>query len=151
MAGLGKKSVRAWTRLLRAHARITAAIDSRLKDAGLPPHPWYSILFELGRGPDEGMRPFELEEATCEAQYNISRLLDRMVRAGLVRREACADDRRGWRIVLSDDGRAMRERMWAVYSDALAENFVDRLGDKQVRTLDESLGDLVRSTPRNRH
>lgn len=150
MPVLGKKTVRAWNRLQRAHARLTAAVEESLKAAGLPPLGWHPLLEELERGPPEGMRPFELEEASGEAQYNISRQIDRMTRAGLVRRAPCVDDRRGWRIVLTDDGRAMRARMWDVCSATLLENFVDRLGDKRIKALDGILGDLVRREPRVR-
>ena len=147
MVELSKKALRSWTRLMRAHARTSAAIEERLKSAGLPAFACYALLNELERGPVDGLRPFELEHATGEPQYGVSRLSERLAKAGLIRRTECADDRRGWRISLTDEGRAMRGRMWDVYSAVLAETYVDRLGDKQIKALDDILGDLVKRKP----
>ncbi|MDE2364121.1 MAG: winged helix-turn-helix transcriptional regulator [Hyphomicrobiales bacterium] len=143
MIDLGKKDMRAWTRLARTHALVTGALDARLKAAGLPPASWYPILVELEKADPGGLRPFEIEEATGEAQYNISRLLDRMTKAGLIVRAPCENDRRGWRIALAEPGRTTRSRMREIYGACLAERFVDPLSGKQIRALDEILGDLL--------
>ena len=143
MTDLGKKDIRSWSRLLRVHAAVTGLIDDRLKAAGLPPAAWYAFLVELDKAGDDGLRPFELEQVTHEAQYAVSRLLDRMIKARAVRRAPCPDDRRGWRVALTDEGRAIKARMWDIYSTALADRFVDRLSGKQVRLLDDILGDLL--------
>ena len=143
MTDLAKKEIRAWNRLSRVHALVTGALDARLKGAGLPPASWYPILSALGKADVAGLRPFEIEEATGEAQYNVSRLLDRMAKAGVVLRSPCEDDRRGWRVALAEPGRAMHARMWEVYAACLAESFVDPLSGKQIRALDEICGDLL--------
>ncbi|MGO8227396.1 MarR family winged helix-turn-helix transcriptional regulator, partial [Rhizobium ruizarguesonis] len=64
-------------------------------------------------------RPYEIEERTLLAQYNLYRLLDRLEREGLVRREVFAEDGRGRWVVLSDAGRKLRERMWIVYAKSI--------------------------------
>jgi DNA-binding MarR family transcriptional regulator len=143
MVDLGKKDVRAWTRLVRAQRMLTDLVDLRLKAATLPPVAWYPTLHELDRASDAGLRLFEIEQATGEAQYSVSRMVDRIEKAGLVRRAPCEDDRRGWRILITPEGRAARAAMWDVYARVLEENFVDRLSGKQIRALDEILGDLL--------
>ena len=143
MVDLGKKELRAWSRLVRAHRVLTDIVDSRLKSAGLPPVAWYQAIAELERAGEAGLRPFEIEQAIGEAQYSVSRMVDRLEKAGLVQRAPCEDDRRGWRIILTGEGRTARSAMWEVYSGVLKENFIDRLSGKQVRALDEILGDLL--------
>jgi DNA-binding MarR family transcriptional regulator len=145
---LAKKELRAWLRLGKVHARLTAAIDLRFKSEGQPPAAWFPILSELARCGPEGLRPFELEQATGEAQYNISRLLDRMTKAGLVARQACEDDRRGWRVALTESGGAAAARMRTIHDVALAEDFIAPLTGKQVKSLDSILGDLLRKERR---
>src|SRR5215471_13976414 len=111
--------VRAWARLMKAQQLALGIIEQDLKAAGLPPLVWYDVLLEVERAGGEGLRPFELERAMLLAQYNLSRLIDRMVAAGLVERRPCDDDGRGHKVAVTDAGRAMRRRMWPVYARAI--------------------------------
>src|SRR6266540_2843907 len=92
-------TIRAWARLMKAQNQALASVEGALKAAGL--------------------RPFELERAMLLAQYNLSRLVDRMAAAGYVERRPCADDGRGHLIAITEAGRAMRRRMWPVYARAI--------------------------------
>src|SRR5947209_20067851 len=85
--------IRAWARLVRAQQAVLAAVEAELKAAGFPPLAWYDVLLELSRK-DEGLRPFALEQELLLAQYNLSRLLDRLESAGYVERRPCPDDAR---------------------------------------------------------
>src|SRR6266566_841845 len=70
--------IRAWTRLIRAQQAALSAVEADLKTAGFPPLAWYDVLLELSRAEGEGLRPFALEQELLLAQYNLSRLLDRL-------------------------------------------------------------------------
>ena len=83
-------AVKAWIRLMRARDRVLGAIEQDLKAAGCPPLAWYDVLLELSRAAEGRLRPFEIEQETLLAQYNLSRLLDRLEKEGLVAREPCA-------------------------------------------------------------
>ncbi len=65
-------------------------MEGALKAEGLPPLEWYDVLLELERGGP--MRPRDLQAHLLLAQYNLSRLLDRIEAAGLVERRPCPDD-----------------------------------------------------------
>src|SRR5215813_9555117 len=91
--------VLAWTRLVRAEQAVLRAVERDLKEAGFPPLAWYDVLLEL-------------VQKTLLAQYNLSRLLDRLEREGLIRRQTCPDDARGQWVVVTDRGRALQEKMW---------------------------------------
>jgi len=80
----------AWARLLRAQTHLLGVVERELKQAGLPPLGWYDVLLELSRPGCDGLRPVELEKLLLLAQYNLSRLLDRLEKAGLVERRAVA-------------------------------------------------------------
>ena len=135
-----KSVVRAWARLAAAQRHALATIETRLKTAGLPPLVWYDVLLEAERAGEEGIRPFELERAMLLAQYNLSRLLDRIERGGYVERRACDADGRGQMIVITDAGRAMRRKMWPVYAEAIEAALGRRLSEAQAEALDELLG-----------
>ena len=103
-------TVEAWTGLMRARDRVLGAIEQDLKAAGCPPLAWYDVLLELTRAAEGRLRPFEIEKETLLAQYNLSRLLDRLEREGLVAREPCADDARGQWVVDHREGTRRRRR-----------------------------------------
>ena len=77
------------------------------------------------------------------AQYNLSRLIDRMEEAGYVERRALKEDRRGQVIVISSAGKTLRRRMWSVYGPAIQATIGDHLSPKQVDALSELLGALI--------
>jgi DNA-binding MarR family transcriptional regulator len=114
-----------------------------LKAASLPPLSWYDVLLETERAGREGLRPFELERAMLLAQYNLSRLVDRMAAAGLVERRPCDDDGRGHRVAVTEAGRAMRRRMWPVYARAIEQAVGRHVTAREARTLGDLLGSLA--------
>src|SRR5256885_658148 len=113
--------VRAWVRLERAHRAALTTVEARLKEAGLPALAWYDVLLELERAGTSGLRPFELQKAMLFAQYNLSRLVDRLEAAGHVAKQVSEDDGRGQLITITKSGRAMRRRIWPVYAAAIEE------------------------------
>lgn len=135
--------VGAWARLMKAQQLALGIIEQDLKAAGLPPLVWYDVLLEVERAGGEGLRPFELERAMLLAQYNLSRLIDRIERAGYVERRNCEDDGRGQMIVITDSGRAMRRKMWPVYARAIAAAVGTRLSPKEAETLAGLLGRII--------
>lgn len=136
-------TIRAWARLMKAQHQALGSIEGALKAAELPPLAWYDVLLETERAGKDGLRPFELERAMLLAQYNLSRLVDRMEMAGYVERRPCADDGRGHLIAITESGRAMRRRMWPVYARAIEAAVGRRLSARQAATLGELLGHLV--------
>ena len=134
---------RAWIRLKRARDRLLGAIEQDLKAGGCPPLAWYDVLLELSRAPQGRLRPFEIEKVTLLAQYNLSRLLDRLEKEALVAREPCVDDARGQWAVITEKGRALQARTWKVYAKSIQKHVGDKLDDKAAAALAELLGRLV--------
>ena len=136
-------TVKAWTRLIRARDRVLGAIEQDLEAGDCPPLAWYDVLLELTRAADGRLRPFEIERETLLAQYNLSRLLDRLEKEGLVAREPCQDDARGRWVVITEKGRAVQARTWKVYARAIQKHVGEKLDDKAAGTLAELLGRLT--------
>jgi DNA-binding MarR family transcriptional regulator len=136
-------TVLAWTRLVRAGQAVLGAVERDLKEAGFPPLAWYDVLLELMRAADGRLRPYEIEQKTLLAQYNLSRLLDRIEREGLIRRETCPDDARGQWIAVTDKGRTLKKKMWKAYAPAIQRHVGDKLDDRQAAALGEFLGRLL--------
>jgi DNA-binding MarR family transcriptional regulator len=134
--------IRAWARLIRAQQTVLAAVEAELKAAGFPPLAWYDVLLELSRA-QEGLRPFALEQELLLAQYNISRLLDRLERAGYLERRACPEDGRGQIVVITAAGRALVKRMWPTYRAAIAHHVGAKLSEDEAARLAMLLGKLT--------
>lgn len=130
---------RAWVALMRNQRRVFEAIEQDLRAAGLPPLTWYDVLLELDRAEEGRLRPIEIEKRTLFAQPNLSRMVDRLEREGLVRREAFQDDGRGQWVVITDAGRDKRAAMWSVYGAAIDKHFGARLGPGKA----DQLADLL--------
>jgi DNA-binding MarR family transcriptional regulator len=135
--------IRAWARLMKAQQLALALIEQSLKAAGLPALGWYDVLLEVERAGEDGLRPFELERAMLLAQYNLSRLVDRIERAGYVERRACEEDGRGQLIAITNAGKAIRRKMWPVYARAIEATIGQHLSAKEGETLDGLLGLLI--------
>ena len=131
--------IEAWARLLRITQALSTVVESDLKAAGFPPIGWYDVLLELTRAGDRGLRQFELRERLMLAQYTVSRLIDRMERAGLVARAPCPEDARGQILHVTDAGLELMDEMWPVYRDAIAERFASRMTEEDTRVLNALL------------
>lgn len=119
--------VRAWTLMVRLGPRFLAATEAALKEAGLPPLDWYDALIALRRAGDGGLRAYALGEATGLPQYAVSRLAERMARGGALTRRRCREDGRGQVLVITDKGRALVNRMFAVHRSAVRDQIGARL------------------------
>ena len=138
-----EQTVTAWARLIRARHLVVSAVERDVKAAGLPPLEWYDVLLELSRAPEGGLRSFELEGRLLLAQYNLSRLIDRLQRAGYVERRPCPSDGRGFLLVITEEGRALRRRLWPAYAAAIERHLGSRLRPGDAEALGEILARLV--------
>ncbi|OCP07499.1 MULTISPECIES: MarR family winged helix-turn-helix transcriptional regulator [unclassified Ensifer] len=138
----GPETTEVWIGLMRARERVLARIEADFKAAALPPLGWYDVLWELVQAEDGRLRPYEIEARTLLAQYNLSRLIDRLAKEGLVRREAFDADGRGQWVVITEAGRAMRERMWLTYGPSIDAHVGERLSEDEARQLAALLAKL---------
>ncbi|MBE1875615.1 MarR family winged helix-turn-helix transcriptional regulator [Myceligenerans pegani] len=70
----------------------------------------YDVLFTLSGGAGS-MRLRDLNENILMAQSSLSRLVDRLERRGLVRRESAPEDGRGVKVVLTDAGVGLQKEV----------------------------------------
>lgn len=133
----------AWIQLMRVPEALLGRVQADLKAQGFPPLEWYDVLLELDRNSNGALRQRALGERLLLARYNLSRLVDRLEAEGLVRREACADDARGAVVAITDAGRALRERMWPAYADAVRRHVGERLTAGEPAALERTLRKLA--------
>ena len=130
----------AWRTFLNAHAAVVERTEQALATAGLPPLSWYDALWPLHRAPGRRLRMGELAaQVVTISRSGLTRLIDRLEAAGLVRREPSPDDRRGTLVAITREGSALLRRMWPVYAAEIRRSFVEALGEEEAVALGEAL------------
>jgi DNA-binding MarR family transcriptional regulator len=135
-------TILAWSRLVRAGQAVFGSVEDDLKAAGLPPLGWYDVLLELRRA-GGALRPVEIEDKLLIAQHNVSRLIDRLEKAGLAERRACKNDGRGQFVAITEKGLALLPTMWPVYRAAIQKHVGHQLEGAEAATLASLLGKLI--------
>ena len=147
-SGLDQPRLDAWRALLTAHAAVVDRIEHDLGAGhGLVPLTWYDILLELRQAPEHRLRQRDLARSIVLTRSGISRLIDRLEAAGLVRREANPEDRRGDLVVLTSEGDDALRRTWPAYAHGIAEHFARHVEPDEASTLSSVL-ERVRAAAR---
>jgi len=76
--------VAAWSALLRVHAALVPMLERELAAAHAMPLSWYDVLLELNSAPERRLRMSELGTRVVLSRERVSRVVDELVRAGLV-------------------------------------------------------------------
>jgi DNA-binding MarR family transcriptional regulator len=126
--------LRAWRLYFESALALTDLLDVELqRDAGIPIS-WYDALVHLEEAPD-GLRMNELAERILYSKSGLTRVVDRMDEAGLVRRVRPQDDRRSIFVVLTDDGRDTLELTRRHHRHGIDQHFSRHLADSDVKAL----------------
>lgn len=117
----------AWRGLLRVHADLVRELDAELElEHGLPLSS-YEVLLHLHDAPGRRLRMNELAHSVLLTVSGITRVVDRLVRDGLVARERCETDRRGLNAVLTDAGVEAFLAARCTHLRGIRERFLSRL------------------------
>ena len=129
----------AWGALLRVHAGLVPVMDRILRnEAGLP-LAWYDVLLELTAAPNHRLRMSELGERVVLSRTRVSRLVDELAGAGLVRRDANPDDARSSFAVLTATGQAAYRQAAPIYLRAITSHFAVGLTVPELETIADAL------------
>lgn len=138
----------AWEALLSAHA----AVWRELGDADF----WrevsrreYDVLYTLSKHP-RPIRLQELNRGVLLSQPALSRLVDRLVRRGMVQRSADPDDARGIALSLTDEGRKRQHEIGRLHAQQVARAVTARLDPDDIRQLTR-IGRTLATTPEDAH
>lgn len=124
----------------RVSYSVQCEVEDALKAAKLPELTWYTVLWELERA-GKPTRPKDLAIPLFILPYQLSRLVDRMEKEGLVKRIQCEEDKRGHLLEPTPKGYAMRKQMWTVYAPAM-DDAMKRISDPEALKLAELLNKL---------
>lgn len=132
-------------RLLEAHAALTRRAGRSLeRECGIP-HAWLEVLLRISRADGGQVSMGSLAQQVALTSGGITRLLDRMIDAGLVRRVPCPTDRRVLFAALTDQGGAKLAEALVVHAADLRDAF-DGFTRRDLDGLDGLL-DRLRGAP----
>jgi DNA-binding MarR family transcriptional regulator len=115
-----------WREYLRATRLLEAALDRDLQAHGLQLSE-YEILSVLSEHPGRRLRMSVIAEMVVQSRSRLTHTAGRLENRGWVRREACAMDKRGVELVLTDAGFVEVTRMAPTHVNSVRANILDHL------------------------
>lgn len=134
-AGPDEHQLGAWRAFLRAHATVTDRLDRELREEQGLPLTWYEVLLHLSQAPERRLRLSGLAEQLLLSRSGLTRLVDRLVTAGLIRRAVCNTDRRGAFAVLTPDGLSRLRQAAPVHLRGVQQHFAGLLTGDEVEAI----------------
>lgn len=129
----------AWLAVARTHAAVTARLQDALTAAGLPPLAWFEVLASLSEAPERQLKMGELAEALVITRGGLTKLVDRLIKAGLLERNFCEADRRVSYATLLPAGAELLEEMRPVVAGELEAAFAANITERQAEELSATL------------
>jgi len=126
---------RQWRAYIAASTLLHEQLSRELQDAHGISIADYEILVRLSESPGRTLRMSQLADCTLASRSRLSHQIDRLERAGFVRRQACDEDRRGQNAILTDDGYALLVDAAPTHVTGVRTHLVDLLSDEEFNAL----------------
>ena len=131
----GDEKVQLFGLLLETNARLARELAGELESACDLPLAWFEVLLQLRKSDDGRRKMNQIAEAIVHSSGGTTRLIDRIERAGLVRRENCPSDRRAIYVAITPEGNARLDHALQVHLDYLNRHLAVRLSEGERREL----------------
>lgn len=133
----------AWLNFLRAHHEVTSKLGDELEREHGMSLPYYEVLLYLGQAPDCRLRMTALARSVLLSPSGLTRLVDRLVRDGMVERVPCETDARSMYAVLTAAGHDRLRAAARTHLRGIHEHFLSRLTGEQLEALRCSLQSVL--------
>ena len=132
---LTELELRAWRGFLRAHRHLMVEMAAHLEADHQLDLSEYEVLLHLNEHPEKRIAMTELADLVLLTPSGVTRLVDRLVKRGLVERMPCPQDARRQHAVLTHAGRAMFVRAGRVHLAGIRELYLSKLTAAEQETL----------------
>lgn len=132
---LTDEELAAWKGMLRAHASLVRTLDAELAREHDLPLSSYEVLLYLNDADGGRMRMSDLADSVLLSRSGLTRLVDRLERGGLLKRERCESDQRGLFAEITDDGRRAFAAARQTHLDGVRRLFLDRFTRDELKAL----------------
>lgn len=114
-------AINAWESLFRAQVTVIRELNHEFPNDELSFNE-YDVLFNLSRQDGRRLRIRDLNRHLLLTQPSVSRMVDRLVSKGLVRKESDPGDGRGTFVCLTDDGFSLFRRVAVAHADSITRH-----------------------------
>jgi DNA-binding MarR family transcriptional regulator len=132
---LTEAELAAWRGFLRVHAALSRELDAELQAQHELPLSSYDVLVTLRSADGRRLRMADLADRALLSRSGMTRLVDRLAKQGLLRREDCPDDARGCFAVLTEAGEAVLEPARRTHLDGVRDRFLSKMEDGDLERL----------------
>ncbi|CAN5398454.1 MarR family transcriptional regulator [soil metagenome] len=136
---LSESEQEAWRSFINGARRLMDRLERDLKTHGIS-HDDYGVLVALSESEGGRLRMAELADQSVESRSRLSHHIGRMESKGLVRRESCPGDRRGFFAVLTDEGRDLMEETAPHHVAGVRAHFLDHLEPGELAVIANAFG-----------
>ncbi len=140
---LDEERVAAWVNLGQAAHVVQAALDQRLEAAAGVSGAEFDVLWRLNATPGHRLQMTEIAGLLLASKSGVTRLVDRLVEAGLVSRETPPENRRVTYAQLTEKGSSVLAAAQEAFGEAFEVAFAGHLSDGDVREMRRILRRLL--------
>ena len=131
---LSPREMKAWRSYIIASRRLLEALDNDLDGHELSMAD-YEVMAQLSEAPGRRMRMSELADVAMVSKSRLSHRMKVMEKAGWIRREECAEDRRGSWAIMTDKGWKAIVAAAPDHVASVRKRFIDQLSVKEQESL----------------
>jgi DNA-binding MarR family transcriptional regulator len=132
------EALAAWRVFFECALALPDILDAELQAAGGLPFRWYDVLVHLEEA-GQGVPMNEIAGRILASKSGLTRVIDRMEEAGLVRRERPADDRRVVLVSATPEGLEALAGSRVVHRDGIRRHFTEHLTAQELARLQKTL------------
>jgi DNA-binding MarR family transcriptional regulator len=132
------EALAAWRVFFECALALHDILDAELEAAVDLPFRWYDVLVHLEEA-GAGAPMNEVASRILASKSGLTRVIDRMEKAGLVRRERPEDDRRVVLVLITPEGLTTLKAARRVHRDGIRRHFTEHLTAAELRTLAKTL------------
>lgn len=138
-----EKGRAAWPVFLRTSVLLIDILDRQLRAAVGLQLTWFDVLAQLLKAPDGRMPMKQLAANILLSKSGITRLVDRMESAGLIRRDSCATDGRVVYAAITPRGRKLFREAAPVAFKGVEEHFARHITQGEAEVLVDILSKIL--------
>lgn len=132
------EALAAWRVFFECALALPDILDAELEEAVELPFRWYDVLVHLEEA-GHGAPMNEVASRILSSKSGLTRVIDKMEKAGLVRRERPADDRRVVLVFITDAGLSTLQDARRHHRDGIRRHFTEHLSVAELKALARTL------------
>ena len=142
---LTPQELAAWRGFLRVHAALVKQLDAELEAAHGLPLSSYEVLITLRAAEGHRLRMAELADRALLSRSGMTRLVDRLERAGLLVRDRCSSDARGCYAKLTPEGERFLQAARPTHLEGVRSLFLRHFSASELKQMGDFWSRLLGS------